>query len=1094
MNRAPDPEAIILTAALELDAGQRAAYLDEVCVSDAALRQQVEALLQAHEQAGDFLEAPPSGFELTKTALGGGPLTEKAGDRIGRYKLLQKLGEGGCGVVYMAEQDEPVRRRVALKVIKLGMDTQQVIARFEAERQALALMEHENIAKVLEVGATDAGRPFFVMELVRGVKVTDYCGLNQLSTRERLKLFVPICRAIQHAHQKGIIHRDIKPSNILVTVNDGVPVPKVIDFGIAKATQGRLTDHTLFTAFEQFIGTPAYMSPEQAVMTSQDIDTRSDIYSLGVLLYELLTGTTPFNAQEMLQSGLDEMRRTILHEEPMRPSTRLGTLAGSELAKLAQQHRTEPPGLLHGVRGDLDWVVMKCLEKDRARRYETANGLAMDIERHLKDEAVVARPPSTLYRLQKLVRRHKLVFAAMSAVAAALVVGVVGVFWQWRRAEGHAEAEAKLLLLNEEQALKVRLNLYAADVSLASQAIQRGDYGLGRRTLAALVPKTGEADVRGFEWRYLWNLCQGDQLATLQGHQWIVTCTAFSPDGRWLATGSQDGTARIWNARQRQPIATLPGVAHGAVWSVAFSPDAELLMTAGHRGVQLWNTKTWQAITNFPGQLAVLSRTGSVMVIADSSPFWFESAGKVTLWDYRRGKVVREFAKPGRRLALSPDGRRLASAGPAAGVELWDTSTGQLLRTLATDSSVWSLDFSPDGNRLLSAGWTNEALLWNLAAEQPPERLRGHYLNVWSASFSPDGLTVVTTGTDQTIRLWDAATLRLERILHGHGGEVWCASFSADGKLLASGGKDQNVMLWAPEPPAPRGRVRNANGTCPIFSPDGALLAATVITDSRFHSAVWNTRDGRPSLELPEDDVIAFSRDGTHVISWDRDEAGLKFISLQSQTIEHIPLAGIGPQTGPFYPWGFSPAGDYMFAIDKAGLVRFWETVSGKYLGSLRGPEPPICTAVLGPVGKHLAISLERERLVRLYERSTGRELELAGHHDSVTGLDFSPDGTRLASGSVDGTIRLWDTGTGSQLAMLPGHMQEATGVAFSPDGRTLASVSQKESVKLWHLSTQRELLSLDFPLAGRFVQFSPDGKRLAVTTTDESVHFLNAP
>ena len=289
-------EVVVLNAALELHGAKRSAYLDEACSGDVALRQRVEELLRAHEQAENFLRAPPAGLDSKRTIHVEISPTEKPGDKIGRYKLLQQIGEGGCGVVYMAEQEEPVRRRVALKVIKLGMDTKSVIARFEAERQALALMDHPNIAKVLDAGSTDMGRPYFVMELVRGIKITEFCDENKVSTERRLKLFIQVCRAIQHAHQKGIIHRDIKPSNILVTINDGVPVPKVIDFGIAKATQGRLTDKTVFTAFEQFIGTPAYMSPEQAVMTSLDIDTRSDIYSLGVLLYELLTGKTPFDA------------------------------------------------------------------------------------------------------------------------------------------------------------------------------------------------------------------------------------------------------------------------------------------------------------------------------------------------------------------------------------------------------------------------------------------------------------------------------------------------------------------------------------------------------------------------------------------------------------------------------------------------------------------------------------------------------------------------------------------------------------------------------------------------------------------------------
>src|SRR5689334_18743855 len=418
---------------------ERLRFLTSACGQDADLLERVQALLRADESGESFLPEQPRAMVVR--------ITEKPGDRIGRYKLLQQIGEGGCGTVYMAEQTEPVRRRVALKVIKLGIDTKQVIARFEAERQALALMDHPNIAKVLEAGATETGRPYFVMELVRGIKITEFCDEKSVPTADRLKLFTQVCQAIQHAHQKGVIHRDIKPSNILVTVNDGVPVRKIIDFGIAKATAGPLTDKTLFTAFEQFIGTPAYMSPEQAEMTSLDIDTRTDIYSLGVLLYELLTGRPPFDPSELLQSGLDEMRRTIREKEPDRPSTRLSTMAEGELTTVAKDRHTEAPRLIHLIRGDLDWIVMKCLEKDRARRYETANGLASDIQRHLNNEPVAARPPSTVYRFQKLVRRNKLAFAGTSAVAMALVLGAAVSTWQAIRAtrfRQQAQGQAQL--------------------------------------------------------------------------------------------------------------------------------------------------------------------------------------------------------------------------------------------------------------------------------------------------------------------------------------------------------------------------------------------------------------------------------------------------------------------------------------------------------------------------------------------------------------------------------------------------------------------------------------------------------------------------
>ena len=420
----PNREEALFAAALERPAEKRSDFLDGACLGDPALRQRLEALLAAHEQPETLLTTQADAARPTlKVDLAEAP-DEAVGQTLGRYKLLEQIGEGGCGMVYVAEQKEPVRRKVALKVIKLGMDTKQVVARFEAERQALAMMDHPNIAKVLDAGTTEVGRPYFVMELVRGVKITDYCDQANLGTKERLDLFIKVCHAIQHAHQKGIIHRDIKPSNILVTLHDGVPVPKVIDFGIAKATQGELTDKTIHTQFQQFIGTPAYMSPEQAEMSGLDIDTRSDIYSLGVLLYELLAGSTPFDGREMMSLGIEAMRKVIREKEPQRPSTRLATLGADQLTTTAKRRSADTSKLLHQLKGDLDWIVMKCLEKDRQRRYDTANGLAADLKRHLDNEPVTARPPSQLYRLQKMVRRNKATTVGVASVALALVVGL----------------------------------------------------------------------------------------------------------------------------------------------------------------------------------------------------------------------------------------------------------------------------------------------------------------------------------------------------------------------------------------------------------------------------------------------------------------------------------------------------------------------------------------------------------------------------------------------------------------------------------------------------------------------------------------------
>jgi serine/threonine protein kinase len=436
-------EALFLAAAEIVGPQDRAAFLTRECGDDPALRARVEALLASNDEAGEFLQpaapSPDMEFELA------GLKPEEGGERIGQYQLLQQIGEGGFGVVWMAEQEQPVRRRVALKIIKLGMDTKEVIARFEQEQQALAMMDHPNIAKVFDAGATPFGRPYFVMELVRGIKITDYCDQASLPTADRLQLFITVCQAVQHAHQKGIIHRDLKPSNILVTLRDGVPVPKVIDFGVAKALQGRLTDRTLFTQLEQMIGTPLYMSPEQAELSGLDIDTRSDIYSLGVLLYELLTGRTPVDSETLHRAGLDEIRRIIREEEPPRPSMALQTMAAVTRTVVAGRRHVEPPRLVGLLRGDLDWIVMKALEKDRARRYDTATALGEDLRRHLVFEPVTARPPSRLYSFRRMARRNKVAFAAGTVIGLALLVGAVVSTWQEARARrGEDRANAAL--------------------------------------------------------------------------------------------------------------------------------------------------------------------------------------------------------------------------------------------------------------------------------------------------------------------------------------------------------------------------------------------------------------------------------------------------------------------------------------------------------------------------------------------------------------------------------------------------------------------------------------------------------------------------
>ncbi|NIP23965.1 MAG: protein kinase, partial [Phycisphaerae bacterium] len=465
-------EESIFYEALEIESSEmRSTYLKMACGDDTNLLARVKALLAVQEKERSILE---DAVPFLGRNLQAAPVTEGTGTVIGNYKLLEQIGEGGMAVVYMAEQERPVRRKVALKIIKLGMDTKQVIARFEAERQALAMMDHPNIARVFDAGTTEAGRPYFVMELVKGISITEYCDKNRLGTRERLKLFIQICNAVKHAHQKGIIHRDLKPTNVMVTLHDGIPVPKVIDFGIAKATNQRLTEKTMFTRYAQMIGTPAYMSPEQAEMSGLDVDTRTDIYSLGVLLYELLTGTTPFDGERLRSAGYLELQRIIREEEPAKPSTRLSTL-GDVLTAVAENRKTNPDLLRKLLKGDLDWIVMKLLEKDRSRRYENTHELALDIQRHLNNEPVTAGSPGVVYYLHKFLRRHKqrvvVVSLVMVVIAALMVVG--GMYLRALRATSSAES-----LRHADALLKAR------------EAFSRQNFDVAKEQLASILDST----------------------------------------------------------------------------------------------------------------------------------------------------------------------------------------------------------------------------------------------------------------------------------------------------------------------------------------------------------------------------------------------------------------------------------------------------------------------------------------------------------------------------------------------------------------------------------------------------------------------------
>ncbi len=801
--------------------------------------------------AGQIQELFPALLVMEQSSvdwsLNAAPSTERVGATVGRYKLLERLGEGGFGVVFMAEQLTPVRRKVALKLIKPGLDTRQVVARFEAERQALALMDHENIAKVLDVGATDSGRPYFVMELVRGVPITDYCDRNRLAPRGRLELFVQVCRAVQHAHTKGVIHRDIKPTNVLVTLMDGVPVPKVIDFGVAKAVgEQRLTERTLFTNFAQMVGTPLYMSPEQAEMSGLDVDTRSDVYGLGVLLYELLTGTTPFDRNRLREAAHDEVRRIIREEEPPAPSTRISTL-GDALGSVSANCGTDPKRLGQLVRGELDWIVMRAMAKDRTRRYETANGLARDVERYLADEPVEACPPSAWYRFRKFAARYKRALAAAAfagallvLAAVALTVSTVRTAAAYRRADEnyqtaerqralaqhHAtEAEAQRRLAVAQTARVVDREqwttraLYVAHMNLAQQAVEAADAARATDWLQLYLPRRGTQDLRGFEWHYWWRLCHHRLRRTMTANADRINGVAYSPDGTLLAACGHDNIVRLWVVKSGEEWFAFRGH-RGPVQAVAFAPDGATIASASQDGTaRLWDVKTGAQKVVLEGHNDTIT---AVCFSPDGRTVGTASDDRtVRLWDAASGRLattLRGHTAAVMSIAFTPDGATLASgsgylAKPGE-VILWDLTKRQPTRTLAVShGQATAVAFSPDGKLLAAGTYTvphgegSPVYLWDTATGELKKRLDARGQGLFAARFSSDGKSLAAAGEDRVLRVWDVASGSVKFSLMGQGYVISALDFSRDCATVATGSSDGAVRLWDVASPDPTTRL-----------------------------------------------------------------------------------------------------------------------------------------------------------------------------------------------------------------------------------------------------------------------------------------------
>ena len=889
-------------------------------------------------------------------------------------------------------------------------------------------------------------------------------------------------------------------------------MPKVIDFGIAKATEGRLTDKTLFTQFEALIGTPAYMSPEQAVMSSLDIDTRSDIYSLGVLLYELLAGSTPFDAKELMASGIDAMRKTIREEEPVRPSTRLATLLGEELTTTAKRRSADSSKLLHQLKGDLDWIVMKCLEKDRARRYETANGLVADLKRHLNNEPVIARPPTAAYRLQKAFRRNKLAFAAVTSVVAALVLGVVVSTWQAIRAIRASASEAKQHKLADTQRDFAIEQRKLTDMQLALQACEEGDLQRAKDLIDSSRPAPGQAP--GFEWRYLRKLCQDQSIKTFgdTGHQYR-SAHFFDRDLLLL----NDGKALMLHEISRRNDQLLLEDKDGIGNPTFCSGNTNLLATV----TDDFRIKVWDDLAagrmrvEFEGhprssiKSIAFSRDGRWLASA-SDDLSISSDKSVRLWDVesRNPKPVRilyRYSYGANGVAFSPNGRQLFSSGTESMIRAWDVATGREAAAPLEGHTGWvgPLAISPDGLSMASGSGDSTVIVWNVISGKLERRLFGHIAPVHALAFSPDGQFLASGGGDHTIRLWDLKTSQQVSLLHGHGAPVKGLSFSPDGQLLVSQSEDGLVKVWHVNP----GLEGNALAGNPgwlqgvALSPDGRHLAS-VATDS-FAVDLYDLdlpKRSRAFLSGHTGTVMsaAFSPDGRILATGSHDQT-VRLWDVSNHKAVATLTNGFPVGSLAFSPDGrtlmVSGSSWYFLEGDRAGL-QFWDVPSRQAAGTIAGDASDIVGLALSASGSLLATG-HKEGDVSLWDAQTRRLLHRfeSLFKRQVISLAFSPTEPLLAASDLDGNIMLYDTTTMEVvLPPMKAHTWRVMSLAFSPDGRTLASAGEGGGLKLWHVATRQVALTPKGHVGTvTGVAFSRDGNFMASCGADGTVRLWPA-
>jgi eukaryotic-like serine/threonine-protein kinase len=1075
----------ILHQAMAQAPGQRAEFLDVTCGADSDLRAELNSLLVVGDDLSDeFLNSPLRGVldgnmgEIVSAS-------ELVAGRIfaQRFELIRKLGEGGMGQVWLAEQVAPVRRQVALKLIKAGMYDEAVVQRFQSERQSLAMMDHPAIAKVFDAGTTPQGQPYLVMEYVPGLPITDYCDQHKLSIKDRLELFIKACEGVQHAHQKAIIHRDLKPSNILVIEVDGKPMPRLIDFGLAKTTLPNAAGENAFTQLGQFLGTPGYMSPEQVNLDAQDIDTRTDVYSLAVVLYVLLTGLQPFETKRREKRSIEEWLRQLREEEPANPSTKVSGDKDTSNAT-AEARSTDPRQLASLLRGDLDWVTMKALERNRERRYGAPSELAADLKRFLSHEPVLARPASTGYQLRKFVRRHRIAAAFLGVTTVLTIISSAAALvalHQKHAAEFQAtqtlQAQSRLLI----QAAAERLN--HSDVAGAQGII------LAVLTNREFAQAHTPAAINVFQ-----EIRAADALlAVLSGHQDIVYFASYSPDGARVVTASRDHTARIWDARTGAQLAVLSGHTD-IVYCAVYSPDGTRIVTASRDHT----ARIWDAYTG--AQLAVLSGhddgINSVAYSPDGTRIVTASFDKsARIWNAGTGAQIAMLSGHHERVysgAYSPDGTRIVTASWDKTVRIWDARTGaQLLVLSGHDDRVYSAIYSPDGTRIVSASWDKTARIWDARTGAQLALLSGHGDAVASAVYSPDASRIVTASWDKTARVWDARTGAQLAVLSGHGDIVYSAAYSPDGSRILTASWDKTARIWDTSARAQLAilhapdRLYSAS-----YSPDG-LRIVTASEDKT--ACIWDARTGVRLAVLSghEDRVFsaAYSPDGTRIVTASNDKTARVW-----DTLTRAQLGVFLGHNDSVDSVAYSPDGTRIVTASFDKSARIWDARTGAKLTVLSGHADLIYSATYSPDGSHI-VTASRDKTARIWDALTGTELTmLAGHGGYVSSALYSPDGRSIVTASYDKTARIWDAGTGAQITVLSGHSDIVFSAGYSRDGSRIVTASRDKSARIWDARTGAQLTVLSGHRdALASAAYSPDSSRIVTASADNTARIWDA-